>query len=701
MEQITQFSRWRTRPDPYAPTGQPDSGTWNLLLYIPNVTDYTYQGAVMNVLNYAPQEICRDVDSQLQPTQMRGNNAAAQLMYDFDCAISLGRNLVNNFEIEEPYGVSADMNWVGDDLLDSFGPGWSGPLGGPSGVDFTYRKKKEQMRRAMELAVMAWRVRWREYFYNHKSISVSIVPLTNLHNVKASCTGIISLKETCLMIKGLVHRAELIPDSILAEADADFFGDGVGRPHDNESMHASAYNIKWQVTMQIRAILEGQMVVHPDIKKIYEWITKYIDQFVLWRDVAMGLLKAGKTYTTPRTKRWGILTNTGWLKIFPICFLSLYQILVLTLNRMLPLVPHKVPGQFQDDKGDWEVLEGLGDKVDWADRAGLVLPHHSPKIIMISTHLTANQRMAAPDRAMHPAADRAADQAVEGEGDKGEDQGEEGGERGERGEEEEEEEEEGAAEEEEQEGKEGTQEEGTLEEEALEEEALEEEAKEEEVKEEEVEEEEAEEEEAPIRETKQVFRMTWTILVSCILTTVSTDARKGKDLFCVEHIAEFNNQNDAAFIHRAMQQEIEQRDNEKSATIHDWQDLGDITDDDDLFDDDPSAPKAKDLDPMEIDSPDERKGQLEGFKSELSFHWMQAEKAEALLGRGKLAAFTAGVQPLSQEPSIDQSHDEPKMQLPEFTPNETRDKPHSEEVHMNRMLGLEGNDLIFGAIEAY
>ncbi|KAI0554059.1 hypothetical protein F4679DRAFT_529342 [Xylaria curta] len=149
-----------------------------------------------------------------------------------------------------------------------------------------------------------------------------------------------------------------------------------------------------------------------------------------------------------------------------------------------------------------------------------------------------------------------------------------------------------------------------------------------------------------------------------------------------------------------MQQEIEQRDNDKLATIRDWQDLGDITDDDDLFDD-PSAPKTKDLDPMEIDSPDERKGQLEGFKSELSFHWRQAERAEALLGRGKLAGFTTGVQPLSQELSIDQSHGGLKMQLPEYTPNETREKPHSAEVHMNHMLGLEGSDLVLGAIEAY
>ncbi|KAI0863931.1 hypothetical protein F4860DRAFT_511306 [Xylaria cubensis] len=179
---------------------------------------------------------------------------------------------------------------------------------------------------------------------------------------------------------------------------------------------------------------------------------------------------------------------------------------------------------------------------------------------------------------------------------------------------------------------------------------------------------------------------------------VSTDARKGKDLFCVEHVADFNDKNDAAYVNRAMQQEIEERDNIKSAPIHDWQDLGY---DDWPLDLDLDVSETKDLDPMEIDSPDERKGQLEGFKSELSFQWRQAEKAEGLLGRGELAKFTPAVQPLPQEPSTDQSRDGPKSQLPEFTSNNTRNKPHVAAVRMNHLLGLEGAHLIFGAIEAY
>ncbi|KAI0554058.1 hypothetical protein F4679DRAFT_580223 [Xylaria curta] len=305
MELITEFSRWRTRPVPYAPTGQPDSGTWNLLLYIPNVTNYTFQEAVQNELNYfAYQEICRDIDDQFQSTQMRGNNAAAQLMYDFDCAISLGRTLVNNFEIDEPYGASPDMNWVGDGLLASFGTGWSGLVEGPFRTDFTHRRKKEQFRRAMDLAVMAWKVRWREYFYNHKSIQVSMGSFTNLHDVKALCPGIFSLKGYCLMIKDLV----------LAEADGNFFDDGAGRPRDYESMHASTYNVKWRVTIQIRDILDGKKVVHQDIKKIYEWVTKYIDQFVLWRDVTMALLKSTRPYATPRTRRWVRKAHDAYLE---------------------------------------------------------------------------------------------------------------------------------------------------------------------------------------------------------------------------------------------------------------------------------------------------------------------------------------------------------------------------------------------------
>ncbi|KAI0863930.1 hypothetical protein F4860DRAFT_23478 [Xylaria cubensis] len=294
-ELIDQYSRWRTRPVPYAPTGQPDSGTWNLLLYIPNVTDHSFQGAVQNELNtFAHLELCRDLDGQFQSTQMRGNVAAAKLMYDFDSSISLGHILVQNFEIGEPYGTSLDMNWLGDALFTNFGSGWSGPLGGRFGTDFTLTTKKEQLFRAIDLATTAWKVRWR-FMYRHINTKRTLFN----ENVPRYRNAPDRMKA----VNDKVHQAEYIRDSVIAEADGDFFGDGVGRPREYQTMHEGTYNVKWNVTRHMRDAIAGYVAAHPDIRNIYIWIAEYIDQFILWRDATMSLLMKGSR-RTPKTVRW-------------------------------------------------------------------------------------------------------------------------------------------------------------------------------------------------------------------------------------------------------------------------------------------------------------------------------------------------------------------------------------------------------------
>ncbi|KAI0459149.1 hypothetical protein F5B21DRAFT_457379 [Xylaria acuta] len=139
-----------------------------------------------------------------------------------------------------------------------------------------------------------------------------------------------------------------------------------------------------------------------------------------------------------------------------------------------------------------------------------------------------------------------------------------------------------------------------------------------------------------------------------------------------------------------MQQQIEETDKVASTTIRDWEDLGYMSDDEGL--DARGIPDA-----AGIDSTSERRRQLDGFKAELDFSWREAERAAALVGRGELSEFSHEIPSFSQGPSRpDQS-----PSIPEFTPNEQRDKPHAAQVQMNHILGLEGSDLIFGAIEAY
>ncbi|KAI0483578.1 hypothetical protein F4859DRAFT_528942 [Xylaria cf. heliscus] len=190
--------------------------------------------------------------------------------------------------------------------------------------------------------------------------------------------------------------------------------------------------------------------------------------------------------------------------------------------------------------------------------------------------------------------------------------------------------------------------------------------------------------------------------------TASVDVRKGKNLFHVEHIGDFSNSNDAAYVNRAMQQEIEERDKLSSATIQDWEDMGYMSpvDQDDFDDDDGGEAKLDLFDAMQIDSTDERRRQIDGFKAELNYNWREAVRAETLIGRGELAEFDPEILPLSEEPGVDQDQSQTGLvtrqkRFPEFTPNRQRDKPHSAQVRMNHILGLEASEMVFDAIDAY
>ncbi|KAI0200916.1 hypothetical protein F4808DRAFT_144412 [Astrocystis sublimbata] len=166
-------------------------------------------------------------------------------------------------------------------------------------------------------------------------------------------------------------------------------------------------------------------------------------------------------------------------------------------------------------------------------------------------------------------------------------------------------------------------------------------------------------------------------------------ARKGKNLYRVEHIADFQNANDATFVKKAMQQEIQHREDYaafREAAIRDWDD-GWLSDVDDGEDEDKFFP-----DDMRIDDASDRRRQLEGFQSELYFNWQRAEKAADLVGCGELAGFDAGILPMSQKfgPELEQS-----TRIPEFAGNSLRNKPHAQQVEMNHILALEDADFMY------
>ncbi|KAJ2968955.1 hypothetical protein NUW58_g10104 [Xylaria curta] len=150
-----------------------------------------------------------------------------------------------------------------------------------------------------------------------------------------------------------------------------------------------------------------------------------------------------------------------------------------------------------------------------------------------------------------------------------------------------------------------------------------------------------------------------------------------------------------------MMQEIEERAEPIPSTILDWEDITSYID---SLEDEESRNNAPD--PAEIDSPEERRLQIAGFKIELEHAWREAEKAELLLGRGELGEFSIPLQPVPPNPGPNPNQAGRNLkrnyaQGPEFSPNKKRNKPQAEQVKMNHILGLDGADLIFGAIEAY
>ncbi|TGJ83582.1 hypothetical protein E0Z10_g5175 [Xylaria hypoxylon] len=164
--------------------------------------------------------------------------------------------------------------------------------------------------------------------------------------------------------------------------------------------------------------------------------------------------------------------------------------------------------------------------------------------------------------------------------------------------------------------------------------------------------------------------------------------RQRNRLFRVEQIGGFDNANQAAYVKRALQQEYQDREGH-TRIIQEWQDLAesDASDDEDE-DGDIDMFEAGFLDSTEIDSPDERRRQVDGYMSELFFSRLEAQEAYKLLGQGVLADFNPPLQSLSESES--ESGVARDTKSPEFPLNAERYEPFDKALRMNQMLGLEG-----------
>ncbi|KAI1429847.1 hypothetical protein F5Y12DRAFT_709850 [Xylaria sp. FL1777] len=191
------------------------------------------------------------------------------------------------------------------------------------------------------------------------------------------------------------------------------------------------------------------------------------------------------------------------------------------------------------------------------------------------------------------------------------------------------------------------------------------------------------------------------ILDSLLTKVTLTDVIKDNSIFHVKRIGDFSDPNTAAFVKRAIQQAADERE-DYIKNIQTWEELGgdDITMSNDYYDigvvDDDDDDAAADIggpDPMEIDTPEERRRQIDGFRAEIANHTLGLDMADSVLGRGALAGFDPMLEPLTSD--LDPLSIEDSAKFPEFTPNKERDKSYTALVQMNQFLGLDGADQIY------
>ncbi|KAI0438960.1 hypothetical protein F4803DRAFT_569025 [Xylaria telfairii] len=652
-------SRWISRPLNYKLSDhQTDPDKFNVLLYIGNVSKDNVSEAVNREIDNL-QDIGVDFDALAQPTLLKGNLAAGQLLYDYDYTITFARNVVDNFELYDPPGTAPSVDWIGPRMMLDFGEGWTGqpiPLR-EGGTRFQKRSKREIFIRAMDLAGLGWQIR--------VSFSSPITSYMSRHIGLMERAWDISLhipwqsRTRSTFINHRTHSPDILGDSVLTEITGDIFKDinaneNPTRRHDR--LHETAYSISNEKLVQMRHVLE-QRVCHPDILILYQWCIEYMDRFHLWRDAVLMYLKPSSRHRNAKTLRWTLTAHEAYLELIRhllvlhaevweegtisrIAWRNLYFCVegvtaLVRWNKFNPTL-NELDNTYAGTYGPIEKFpnreaEGVSDSIPIVG-FGAAKPEFGPMANPAPGEPGGLHALGGPGQPGGPG-------GLGGVG-------------------------------------------GVL---------------------------------GPGGPPQPANWYEWTQPDSRALRRSRVKkrfyARWGQDLFRIERISGFHDKNDAAFVKRALQQELEQRDkfSEAATAVRDWDGMGDAWSDDEFDDDDDDTYKSDKSDvpalPIEIDSVDERRRQLDGFKAELEHNWSQAERAAVLIGHGELADFDAEILPMSEEPGIDLGKGgrlrTRQKRFPEFSPNAERDQPHAKQVRMNHILSLDESEIIFGNTHAY
>ncbi|KAI0097247.1 hypothetical protein GGR51DRAFT_578431 [Nemania sp. FL0031] len=695
-------SRWKTRKVPFNATGISKTQPHNVLLYLANTTQDQIVAEVQKLVDEGNiNEICLEYDQNGNSVEITGNREASIMMGDYDDSITWGQILAENFEIDVSQGTG-DLDWVAARMQPMLGTGWTAS--------------------SMGLEVKGFLLRATNNVEN-----LARNPLTAQYGDVYSGP----LRPIMLKFNAELHDPNMLQDIDIAEVNGRLLGPEF-RGQDQKQRYREVYGVTHTVAKEIASITRGEVLNQPDIrvsedvKRLYVWIVEYINQYTLWRDSLMDRMSRWRDVFLPKTKRWMERVEAAW-KDFITYLVHMHRDInsrgTTTFQRYCNLAhcvngltahvawirhgnfrgfPHDIgrtlpkqtfsmfdPGSFMSDnllpgsEGLPGGPRGPGGQGMPGGRGGLG-GHQGFRPADDDPYWDWDDNDSEPDLPQPPPAQgpgfrgrggrgggprggrgprgggrgpRGGGQGPRGGGPGG-GGGEPGGGGGEPG---------GG-------GGEPTHQppppgfnpwEGN-----------------------------------PWGNTARIDSVRdrkkdslSTLRQARVMKKVYV--KNGKQLYRVEHIGAFNDARGAAFVKRALQQEEEDRE-DYVKTVENWDDvMGGLYDERSLDEEDYNDDNVLAADPMEIDSPEERRRQLEGFKAEMVTSWLSASQAEAVVGSGALADFDVNLQPLSTQ----RPRDTRPLMVPEFTPNRRRDRAYMQNVAMNHVLSLDGAEIIFPTVD--
>ncbi|KAJ8125285.1 hypothetical protein O1611_g8354 [Lasiodiplodia mahajangana] len=344
LDPLRDESRWHTRWAPLTPVpGVHHGPPFNFLLRLEKTTRAQLVEQVRNLLESGGINPIRiEYDTNRVPITLKGNKEAGVMMEDYDDAITIGKALSQNFEIDRPVGQRGDLDWLGEKLRYLVGPGWTGEVEErPFGSFFPRTGKKYIINRLIDLAKTGYSARLTPYGPQFPVATISIGFLTradifvntnmlkdpNAFGVDPAYVG--TTGRTIKEINANIHNPNFRKDAYITQIDGNLLPDYDGV--DRKPLFHAVYGITNQTAVEMLSITNFGLIrgtgnpACGDLIRVYNWIIEYFERYVLWRDVTIDRMSQGNgNLFLAKTKRWMQKVERGW-RVFLPCFMEVHN----------------------------------------------------------------------------------------------------------------------------------------------------------------------------------------------------------------------------------------------------------------------------------------------------------------------------------------------------------------------------------------